>query len=74
MQPSELIDRLNGLIHSIRDEKGQKLNVTQVAKLIEMNRSTLLGKFNRESLKVKELEKICSAIGYRVEFVKDDKK
>ena len=71
---SELIDRLNGLIHSIRDEKGQKLNVTQVAKLIEINRSTLLGKFNRESLKVKELEKICAAIGYKVEFVKDDKK
>lgn len=70
----KLVDRLHGLIHSLRDSEGKRLNINKIARLVEMTPSTLHGKFRRGSLKAEELNNICNAIGYKVEFLKDDKK
>ena len=63
-----LLNELKGLIHA------NNLNISKVARLIGLKESTLILKFSRRNLKAEELEKICTAMGYKVTFTKDDKK
>ena len=64
----DILDKFKGVIYS------EGFNLSKASKEAGMVPQNVLNKMSRKTLKATELNKICEAIGYKIEFVKDDKK